>query len=181
MIDSTSHFHQLIAGGRTLASTLFAEGSTARLGQVIEREFDGCNLFAAARLIGIRKFRKGFWTTPEGIAMGYNIPVRQNGLDQEWLPKPDAQHPRHFGYYRVQPVASEAEHPVGNALLLDYGQGQNPWWNFTWVLRDYLRQPFADDPDVLLGAAYVKIGALRFFSNFFALRWIGATTRKGSR
>lgn len=172
---------QLIEGGRTLGTELFSTAPETRWEQIADKEFDGCNLFAAARMIGIRKFRKGFWTTPGGESMGYNIPVRQNALTESWRPKPDENNPKYFGYYKVRSVGDEPDHPVDRGLLLDYGQGSNPFRNFTWVLRDYLRQPYAEDPDIVLGAAYIKIGAIRFFSNFFALRAVGATTRSGPR
>jgi hypothetical protein len=37
------------------------------------------------------------------------------------------------------------------------------------VLRDYVVQPDPRNPDVLLGKAFLAIGPMRFYSNFFVL------------
>ncbi len=37
------------------------------------------------------------------------------------------------------------------------------------VLRDYVVQPDAHDPNVMLGKAYIALGPLRLYSNFFVI------------
>jgi hypothetical protein len=133
-------------------------------------EFRGWNHPAFASLLGIRKFIKGFFRKDGKIPMGYNIPAAQNGADGQWMAKPSEENPNRFGFYTVKPVdMKSAENLHGNALLLNYGEGGNPFIGFTWVLRDYVVQPDPDDVDHLLGFAYIALGPLRIKSNFFIL------------
>lgn len=137
-------------------------------------EFRGFNTPLFAKLIGIQKFVKGFFYKKSGEARlpyGYNIPVRQNGPDAPWIEKPSDDAPKRFGFYEVRPAKGETKdnkHP--NCLLLDYGApGANGPLAPPRVLRDYLVQPDPQNPDIYLGKAYLAIGGLRIFSNFFIL------------
>jgi hypothetical protein len=53
-------------------------------------------------------------------------------------------------------------------LLLDYGLGGNGL--FGPPLRDYIVQVYPDDPDLLLGKAYLAFGSLRIPVSFFVLQ-----------
>ncbi|MBI4348238.1 MAG: hypothetical protein HY553_15460 [Elusimicrobia bacterium] len=139
-------------------------------------EWRGYNTAPFTAVLGIRKFIKGFFAGPGGLE-GYNIPVKQNGLNGPWLHRPHPEHPRRFGFYRVARVQADAKDSLYlNAVLLDYGASPR---NFRLaperVLRDYLVQPFQDDPDLLLGKAYVALGPCRVASNFFVLGRLAAT------
>jgi len=138
------------------------------------REWRGYNTPFFASLLGIRKFVKGFFAGPEGLE-GYNIPVRQNGLDGEWLHKPSAEAPHRFGFYRVGLVAAGARDALyPGAALLDYGaSARNAFWRPERVLRDYL----VEDPEgsgCLIGKAYLALGP-RVPSNFFILERLRET------
>jgi hypothetical protein len=139
-------------------------------------EFNGVNVGVLPGLLGIRKFRKGFYAgparVPQGPApflQGYNIPVRQNGVGAPHLAKPSDEAPKRFGFYRVY---SAAENPrfrhYPRALLLDYGLGGN---GFTpeALLRDYLVQVHPGSSDLLLGHAYLALGPLAVPVSFFLL------------
>jgi hypothetical protein len=127
-------------------------------------------------LVGIRKFVKGFYdgkpraaNGPEPFIQGYNINVENNGDDAPHNLKPSKESPKRYGFYRVHevvPGARDDRYP--NALLLDYGLGGNGI--FGPPLRDYLVQIYPDDPDLLLGKAYLNILGLRIPTNFFVLK-----------
>jgi hypothetical protein len=132
-------------------------------------EFSGYNTPWYCSALGIRKFIKGFFDAGRGLE-GYNIPVRQNGLDGEWLHKPSADAPKRFGFYEARPVAAGTRDSLyPNALLLDYGASpRNLSVAPERLLRDYLVVPDPAYPDVLLGTAYLALGA-RVHVSFFAL------------
>ena len=121
-------------------------------------EFRGLNHHRATRFLGIRKFIKGFYRSSGGL-YGYNIKVAQTPLTEEWAALPDEDNPVRHGFYRVRrPDPTERDNAHLHALLLDYGQGENPRFDPTRGLRDYLVQ-LTDD--VFLGAAYYALGNRR--------------------
>ncbi len=147
-------------------------------------EFAGANALILTRLVGIRKFVKGFYegapraAGPTPFLQGYNVNVRQNADDAEHLYSPSDEHPKRHGFYRVHapvPGARDARYP--NGLLLDYGLGGNGL--FGPPLRDYIVQIYPDDPDLLLGKAYVALGPLRIPVSFFILRRLKRHTFTG--
>jgi hypothetical protein len=156
----------------------FQRGVTPAIDALVGWEFRGINctprgLPPFARLAGIQKFVKGMFRTADGRAMGYNSPVVQNVLDGRWHTRPSDDAPRRFGFYDVAPVdPTRRDNHYLHALLLDYGQGDNPAWDISRGLRDYLVQLDAGDPDRLLGKAYYAIGPARLGVGFFLLeRW----------
>jgi len=121
-------------------------------------EFRGLNHHKATRLFGIRKFIKGFYRSDGGLC-GYNVVVAQNADTDEWLALPNEDSPKRHGFYRVRtPDPTERDNAHLHALLLDYGQGDNPRFDVTRGLRDYLVQV---DDDVFLGEAYYAFGSRR--------------------
>lgn len=139
-------------------------------------EWRGCNTPWFASLLGIRKFIKGFFPGPAGVE-GYNVPVSQNGVDNPWLHKPSPDSPHRFGFYLVRkPSGSDNKYP--DSLLLDYGASpRNPSWKPERLLRDYLVQPDASNPDLLLGKAYLALGT-RVAVSFFILERLRRTDWK---
>ncbi len=137
-------------------------------------EWRGANTPWFASLLGIRKFIKGFFLTEAGVE-GYNIPVRQNGLEEPWLHKPSPENPRRFGFFmvgKVRPGGRDSLYP--EALLLDYGASpRNPWYRPERVLRDYLVQN-PENPEILIGKAYLALGP-RVPSSFFILERLRPT------
>lgn len=142
-------------------------------------EWRGTNAPWFTKLLGIQKFIKGFFRTAQGVE-GYNIPVRQNGLDAPWL-LPDPGHPKRFGFFRVDrvdPGARDNFYP--QALLLDYGASRrNAWYRVEKVLRDYVVCPDPKNPRLLLGKAYLALGPARVFSNFFVIERLRPTAWEG--
>jgi len=156
-------------------------GATPELDALIGWEFRGINATPPgvppiARLAGVQKFVKGMFRAEDGRARGYNCPVVQNALDGRWQPRPVGGEPRRFGFFRIAPVDPTArDNRYLHALLLDYGKGGNPAWDPSRSLRDYLVQVEPDNPDLLLGKAYVAAGPARVAIGFFVLeRWRNA-------
>ncbi|HEU0294566.1 MAG TPA: hypothetical protein VFR47_17635 [Anaerolineales bacterium] len=140
-------------------------------------EWRGCNTSWRIKLLGLQKFIKGFFRERER-AEGYNIPVRQNGLDAPWLDQPTPESPKRFAFYLVTHVDRESvDNLYPEALLLDYGASlRNPAYGIERLLRDYVVQPDLANPDLLLGKAYLAIGTLRLPSNFFVLERLRRTS-----
>lgn len=131
-------------------------------------EFRGYNPPLFARLLGFQKFIKGFARDAEGKIYGYNLFVEdpRGGPDAPWVARgdggPDARH----GFYDIVPL----DPATGiNGVLLDYGSGRNAWYNPEGLIRDQLVQVTPGNPDLLLGKAFLQIGPVRVFSNFFVL------------
>ncbi|MGN6106784.1 MAG: hypothetical protein ACTHU0_16875 [Kofleriaceae bacterium] len=150
--------------------TTFQRGATPDLEALVGWEFRGINHPAWARIVGIKKFVKGFFRGEDGRAMGYNCPVVQNVLDGRWHTKPSDTAPKRFGFYEVAPVdPTRRDNTYLHAVLLDYGRGGNPVWDPSSGLRDYLVQVDPANPDLFLGKAYYALGPARVHSNFFIL------------
>lgn len=170
--------------GNGQREAIFVQGTAPRLEDLAGYEFAGANALSLTRLIGIRKFVKGFYEGParaEGpqpFVQGYNVTVRQNADDAEHILTPSPENPKRHGFYRVHacvPGARDSYYP--NSLLLDYGLGGNGL--FGPPLRDYIVQVYPDDPDLLLGKAYLALVGLRIPVSFFVLKRIGPHRFKG--
>jgi hypothetical protein len=132
-------------------------------------EFRGMNAARFTRLLGIKKFIKGFYKNDAGQLYGYNIPVVQDGLEDPWRYK-NEQDPKRFGFYRVDAVDPAAtDNAYLSSLLLDYGRGGNHDLDPTSRLRDYLVRVNRGSDELLLGKALVAVGPLRVPVGFFIL------------
>jgi len=153
------------------------DGVAPTFDELVGWEWDGVNVGLVPGLLGIRKFRKGFYrgpnrveSGPEPCVHGYNIPVRQNGVSNEHSAKPSDARPKRFGFYRVYQASLSPKHNLyPKALLLDYGLGANGL-DPSRFLRDYLVKVNPDSSDILLGKAYLALGVIRPFVGFFVLR-----------
>jgi hypothetical protein len=150
--------------------TVFIRGTTPDPDSLAGWEFRGINHPGWASVVGIKKFIKGFFRKPDGHLHGYNCPVVQNVLDGRWYAKPNDTAPKRFGFYTVEPVdATARDNAYLHALLLDYGKGGNKPWDPMANIRDYIVQVDPQNPDLLLGRAYIALGPLRVHTNYFIL------------
>lgn len=158
---------------------LFSAGTAPALESLAGWEWRGWNVPWFAKLLGIKKFIKGFFAGPGGVE-GYNIPPRQNRLTEDWEALPCAEAPKRFGFYLVAAVDPKSvDNLYLNALLLDYGASpRNGWYRPERVLRDYLVQPDPKNPDLLIGKAYLALGGPRVPSNFFIIERLRKTEWK---
>jgi hypothetical protein len=149
---------------------IFQRGTQPDLELLVGWEFRGINhlplnVLPLAQLAGIKKFVKGFFRREDGTVIGYNSPVKNNALDGRWHVAP-----KRFGFYEVAPVDATAhDNKYLHAVLLDYGKGDNPLYDPSRLLRDYLVQVDRNNPDLFLGKAYGALGPLRLPTNFFIL------------
>lgn len=134
--------------------------------------FRGWNTLWLTRLVGIRKFAKGFYrgrpraSGPPPILGGYNVVVRQNADAKPHVEKPSPERPKRHAFYGV--YAPTPRYP--NALFLDYARGGNGLHPAA-LLRDYLVEVVAGEPNLLLGKAYVSLGVWIPVSYFVLSRW----------
>jgi hypothetical protein len=166
---STARYRELEALGNDALEVVFLRGTTPDLAKLVGWEFRGTNVPGWARLLGIKKFIKGFWREGEEV-LGYKCPVVQNSLFEPWDSLPSNLHPKRFGFYKVTPVdATAKDNRYLHAALLNYGEGPNPPWEPARGLRDYVVQVDPDNPDLYLGKAFYALGPLRVATNFFVL------------
>jgi hypothetical protein len=139
-------------------------------------EHRGLNTPAFAKLLGIKKFIKGFYQAAGGQVYGYNIPARQNRVEDPWEYKhPEA--PHRFGFYRVDAVdAALRDNAYLNSLLLDYGRGGNGALDPTSGLRDYLVRAERGSDEIFLGKAYYAVGPMRVPTSYFVLERLRPTS-----
>jgi hypothetical protein len=134
-------------------------------------EFYGFNTLPLTTLLGIRKFKKGFYRRQKGPTPfgGYNVKIKPAQLDGSWVAGgPGGAYVGYFDVSLVAGGAREQKHP--NALLLDYGRDKRNSLPDGSFLRDYVVQPDPSDPDVLLGKAYAALGPARIAVSFFVLQ-----------
>lgn len=173
---SAEHFEFLAKASDAELEGFLKKGRVPDPKKLAGNIFRGYNTPPWASLLGIRKFVKGFFEGQTSVE-GFNIPVKQNGFAAPWVLRPHPENPKRFGFYRVVRVQADSQdNHYPNALLLDYGASHR---NFSLaperVLRDYLVHPFADDPDVLLGKAYLALGPARVPVSFFILERLAAS------
>ena len=65
----------------------FMRGTTPSLDALAGWEWRGLNTPPWFRLLGIKKFIKGFYRDG-GQLWGYNCPVEQNGMREPWIARP---------------------------------------------------------------------------------------------
>jgi hypothetical protein len=165
-------YETLAGSSDDLREEVLLQGTAPAFEELEGWEFRGYNVSAASELIRARKFKKGFYADPTNPAMllGYNVKVEQNGLLNPWIDQLQHGAPVRHALYAVYPVrADEKDKLYPNALMLNYGMGQNPPFDPSRVLRDYLVQVSVDNSDLLLGKAYAALGPLRTFGGWFIL------------
>jgi hypothetical protein len=149
---------------------VFLRGVTPDMDALVGWEFRGINhlplnVIPVAQIAGIKKFVKGFYKSEDGKVLGYNSPVKSNVLDGRWNVAD-----KRFGFYEVIEVdATSRDNAFLHSVLLDYSKGDNSALNPMILLRDYLVQVDANNPDLYLGYAYGAVGPLRIPLNFFIL------------
>ena len=166
MVTATREYLELVGQPLSELRRCLLCGEPPTASELVGREFRGTNVPATSRLLGIRRFIKGFEEAEGGQVIGYNRRVRGGSLSSPWTAGTWRGRKR-FGYFTVSPVDPVArDHRYPNALLLDYGSGMNGRGDPTAVLRDYLvRTPSGP----LLGQAFVAVGPLRVPVGYFVL------------
>ena len=73
------------------------------------------------------------------------------------------------GYFLIE-RAEGRWNKYPDAILLHYGRADNKWYEPSRFLRDYLIQPYSNNPNILLGKAYFAL--FPFIGFFFILERI---------
>jgi len=142
-------------------------------------EYRGTNMPATSKLMGLRRFIKGFVADDDHgdhgdhgdrRVLGYNKQVAGADLTTPWTPRPQRDGRVAFAWFTVAPVDPEAfDNRYLNALLLDYGAAPSPEPGIPSRLRDYLVRVVAGQDDLLLGHAFMAFGERRAAVGWFAL------------
>ncbi len=151
-------------------------GEAPDMASLVGWEFKGYNVLEPTELVGIRKFKKGFYledpTRDPALGInGYNVKIHPNTLGEPWIEKTRGGEPLRHGWYDVYPVSlSERDNKYPNALLGNYGLSpKNSVFDARRGLREYLVQVYPDNPDLFIGKAYAAAGPMRFAIAFFIL------------
>ena len=154
---------------RRLAA-VHAAGTRPDVAALAGQEYRGINRPATSRLLGIRRFVKGFALDSDGSAHGYNKQVRGAALDRPWTP-----HRRKDGRVAYAPfvVLPGPEDRSPACLLLDYGAPARREPGVAGRLRDVLVRVNPGSDELLLGRAYLALGARRMPVGWFLLDHLG--------
>jgi hypothetical protein len=168
---------------------VLAAGTTPSFSSIVDHEFRGWNVFSGAvvgavgGVLGIQRFAKGFFVRGTAdlnaaavdalpFVEGYNVKIRRGISSEPWTAIPDDVTPTRHSFYRVE-RANEGAGRLGRhpqALLLDYSQGHpKPSVVDGGGLRDFVVQVDVDNPDLLLGKAYMSVGPVTSAVGFFVL------------
>lgn len=133
---------------------------------IVGWDWAGFNTPVTTTLLGIRKFIKVFERGAVGVE-GYNLRARGTSLDEPWVPRGRDRERSKVGLYAVLPPHAHPG-PYRHAALIDYGARPDQFW-LARMIDDYLVQPDASEPDVLLGKAYLCFGRAPVPAGYFIL------------
>jgi hypothetical protein len=160
---------------RQLAA-VYAAGTRPDPHALAGREYRGANRPASSALLGIRRFVKGFESQPDGSVRGYNKVVRGASLDAPWTASRRKDGRVAWAPFLVLPAPDDRS---AHSLLLDYGAPAEPERGVPRRLRDLLVRVEPGSDDLLLGRAYVALGARWVPVGWFVLDRLGPADPDG--
>jgi hypothetical protein len=156
-------------------NVMFMSGTAPKFEDLVDWDFTGFNPYAHLKLLGIQRFVKGFFqkageAPPSKVERiyGYNIFCSSKAPEGVWQTMPSEDTPQRHGFYDVYNEGPGSKFP--HSLMLHYGVPENHNANPERLIRDYLVQVNPNDPDLLLGKAFLQLGPVRVHSNFFILQ-----------
>ncbi|HEY8882515.1 MAG TPA: hypothetical protein VIM47_03870 [Dermatophilaceae bacterium] len=145
-------------------------GDTPHVDALAGWEWRGTNMPATSRLLGLRRFIKGFTLVEDGRAAGYNVSVPGADLSSPWTPRNQCDGRREWASFTITTVDPTAtDNRYLHALLLDYSAVASPEPGIAGRLRDYLVRVVPDSDELLLGHAFIAAGPARIPVGWFAL------------
>jgi hypothetical protein len=133
-------------------------------------EWRGTNMPASSRLLGLRRFIKGFVGAGGDQVEGYNVSVPGGDLSSPWTERRQRDGRRGWARFAVTPVDPEgADNRYLESLLLDYGSVTTPEPGIPGRIRDYLVRVVPGSDELLLGHAFLAIGWARVPIGWFTL------------
>lgn len=170
MAPVSARYLELARTSKRGLDAVFAAGTAPDVAMLSGYEFRGYNQPQAAALLGIRKFIKAFYVDASGRSFGCNTRVTQNGLNSEWLARPSAEHPKRYAFFQVEAASPDGDNDLQRkAALLDYSRGDNPAYDVSRILRDYLVRVHPDTDDLLLGKAFFVVAQKALASSYFVI------------
>ena len=171
--DRTRPSEDYLALVRSPQSTLrsvIARGDTPDVNSLAGWEWRGTNMPASSRLLGLRRFIKGFVPNATGSVEGYNVSVI--GADllspmNQRLQRDGRREWARFDVRSVDPTMNDNRYL--HALLLDYGSMATSESGIAGRLRDYLVRVVPGSDELLLGHAFFAVGRSRISIGWFAL------------
>jgi hypothetical protein len=179
-MSSVTTFDSLTDASKDELDRLMKASPPPGLSDVVGFEFRGWNLQESTKLLGTRKFKKGFYGDPaDGHAWGYNVPVKQNGKHGPWIAEPSEEKPKYYFFFKVLPVGAADEPKYPNSLVVDYRKWPEYFpANPVRFTVDYLVFPDSANRDLILGKSYWELGPLRPFLGYFVLERHNASNYK---
>jgi hypothetical protein len=166
----SARYLQLAALPKRDLASVFEHGAAPDVTALTGFEYRGFNQPRAAALLGIRKFIKAFYLDSSQQPYGCNTPVTQNGLDAEWLAKPNPENPKRYAFFKMDSADPESAHPLARkAVSLDYSKGRNPPHEAARILRDYLVRIEPGSDDLLLGRAFFVLAGHPVADSYFLI------------
>ena len=162
-------FESLARASKSELDRLMDASPAPLLDDLLGFEYRGWNLNATTRVFGTRKFKKGFFGSPqEGEAWGYNVAVKQNDFAEPWLGDPNDEDPKRHYFFKVFPGHRKSRYP--NSIVVDYrASGEYFAANPVGYTVDYLVCPEPANADLILGKSYLEMGFLKPFLGYFVL------------
>jgi len=166
-------FVSLCLATPAMLEDVMRRGVMPDLEQLAGWEFRGYNTPEVSTLLGIRKFKKGFFkdaAAAPGRIQGYNVEIRQSPLGEPWIDVVKNGESHKFNWFDVYPVdLSEYGAMYANAVLINYNCDRNFLLNPSRLLRDYLVQVYPDNPDLYVSKAFAALGPVRVGIWYFVL------------
>jgi hypothetical protein len=183
-------FEELCTTSRDQLEELMKTGTKPTFASICGWEFAGFNRLAfhervVMSILGNTRFCKCFFVDKEAhgdvdrtnaaavnalpYLKGYNLKVTNGSYTDPWTTVPNEEKPNRVGRYKVyatrnRPGANLYPHGV----FFDYRQPENNLFSGS-TIDDYMVQPDAENPDLLLGKAYTALGIMTP-STFFILK-----------
>lgn len=137
-------------------------------------EFKGTNVGVPEVFKALfQKFKKCFYRDPiTGELRGWNLKIKQDkDLSGPWETTSDDIRKTAHGFYKVYPASDDPTfNHFSQALLINYGEGDNPALDVTALLRDYVVCVNEGSTDLILGTAYLDFGLFNVpFQGYFVL------------
>ena len=167
-------FESLIEAPQDALEAVLRSGTTPDARYLAGKEFDGYNLTALADILGIRKFRKGFYRE-HGKLKGYNVLMKQNDFDELW--EYESGISERYGWYDVLKLRDsfpDLAKDYPGALLIRYDSHNSVTEGK--MLRDLIVQVNPDDQTLYLGKAYNLVGKKLLLPSYFVIKLAGESS-----
>lgn len=159
----------LVKSDKKTLEEVMKNGLMPDLESLADWEFDGYGPTPLSAILGLRKFRKGFYKEKDKYK-GYNVKMKQNKFEEPWECKHEK--PKVFGWFDIMTDYSHTNvKPLyPNAALIHYGFDERNTLLDGKIIRDFLVQVNKDDKDLYLGKAYSAIGKKLMTPVYFIIK-----------